>query len=1004
MSEPWRARTDALESKWNREWAARRAYVRVPKPGQPKFFATYPYSYMNGFPHVGHAFTMTRTDVMARYQRMLGANVLFPFGFHLTGTPIAAAANRIAEGEPVQRRILIESGIPESEVAKFADPNHWIEFFPKEWRKDVERLGLGLDWSREFFTTDRNPHYDGFVSWQFRQLRTKGLVEKGRHPVIWCPKDKAPVADHDRVEGEGETPQEYTLIKLPLVDPAPGGAPTFLVAATLRPETMYGQTNVWVHPDLDYVEVAVGPERWIVTSDCSTKLPDQFDGVAVSAPGSKGPFRGATLVGRRVRAPASASEIPILPAFFVRGEKGTGIVTSVPSDAPYDYVALRDLSQAAPAFTARLTTAGLSASTIPSLSRAAQEILEALPRAAPLIVVEGAPSLAAKATVDAAAITSQDDRTKLDEATESVYKQGFYSGRMGPLAQAHAGEKVGTAKDAIRAELIARGNAALFYEPTGRVVCRCLTPSVVKIVSDQWFMRYGDASWKKATHEAIDQMTFYPELIRKQFDYVVDWLHDWACAREVGLGTRLPWDRKWVIESLSDSTIYMSYYCIASYLEQGTVTGAAGDRKGVIASDLSDAFFDYVLLGKGTAEGAARGTVTNEIVDRCRAEFTYWYPVDFRNSGKDLIQNHLTFFVFNHVAIWPDDPSKWPRGIAANGWALLNGKKMSKSAGNFLTLRDALDRHGATGLRLALASAGEGVDDANVDEEFADSAGARVAQWLDFATANHETRSERTPVDAWFRSILHRAIATSRQEMGHANFRSALKIVLFDLQREWAWYVKRSDRPQADILREFIEAQTRLLTPFVPHLAEEAHACLGLEGLAIDAPYPTAAPSAIDAAAEAAEAFVRGTLEDAREILRVTGRVPKRILFYTAPAWRIRLGEIADRLRAEGRLAMPTLMAEASKDPMIRPHAKDAPKAAQDILKSATSQRPGTEGATPGPSKRVAELEALGSASDFLSRELGAPVEVFAADAPNVPDPGGKARLAAPGRAAIFVE
>lgn len=57
-------------------------------------------------------------------------------------------------------------------------------------------------------------------------------------------------------------------------------------------------------------------------------------------------------------------------------------------------------------------------------------------------------------------------------------------------------------------------------------------------------------------------------------------------------------------------------------------------------------------------------------------EFQFWYPVDLRSSGKDLIPNHLTYFIYNHSAIWDNDPSKWPKSIRANGHLLLNSEKV----------------------------------------------------------------------------------------------------------------------------------------------------------------------------------------------------------------------------------------------------------------------------------------------------------------------------------------
>lgn len=69
-------------------------------------------------------------------------------------------------------------------------------------------------------------------------------------------------------------------------------------------------------------------------------------------------------------------------------------------------------------------------------------------------------------------------------------------------------------------------------------------------------------------------------------------------------------------------------------------------------------------------------TITRSILDMMREEFQYWYPVDLRVSGKDLIQNHLTYFLYNHTAIWPDQPELWPKGIRANGHLLLNSAKV----------------------------------------------------------------------------------------------------------------------------------------------------------------------------------------------------------------------------------------------------------------------------------------------------------------------------------------
>ncbi|RJE17027.1 Leucyl-tRNA synthetase, partial [Aspergillus sclerotialis] len=115
-----------------------------------------------------------------------------------------------------------------------------------------------------------------------------------------------------------------------------------------------------------------------------------------------------------------------------------------------------------------------------------------------------------------------------------------------------------------------------------------------------------------------------------------------------------------------------------------------------------------------------------------RRSFEYWYPLDLRSSGKDLIPNHLTFFLYIHLALFPRE--YWPRSVRSNGHLLLNGEKMSKSTGNFLTLSQAVKKFGADATRIALADAGDGMEDANFEEKGANAAIMRMytlKEWIE---------------------------------------------------------------------------------------------------------------------------------------------------------------------------------------------------------------------------------------------------------------------------------
>jgi leucyl-tRNA synthetase len=476
---------------------------------------------------------------------------------------------------------------------------------------------------------------------------------------------------------------------------------------------------------------------------------------------------------------------------------------------------------------------------------------------------------------------------------------------------------------------------------------------------------------------------------------VIDWLRDWPCTHHRGLGTILPWDSNWVIESLSDSTIYPAYYTIAHALQGGDLRS-----KVPWAGRLDDAFFDYVFFGKGDPKAlASRLRADPNVIESLRQEFTYWYPFDLRNTGKDLVQNHMAFCLFNHAAIFPRE--HWPRGYGVNGYVRMAGKKMSKSRGNVWYIREALRDWPADVLRLTIANAGDGLDDPNVDLDFAEIAQDRLQDWMRFATAKHATRRDKRGIDAWFRSVLNRAVKATRASMEAMAYKAALRHGYFDLQSAWSWYLRRSeDSPHAEVLRHFIDVQTRILAPFVPHLAEEVWHRVGGKGLAVDAAYPKANETEIDPRAEAAEALLQSTLADIREILKVTGIAAKRIALYTAPAWKARVHEIARGLSTGGGLSMNVLMEKALAEPGMRGRAKEVAAYAKQVAEELRHAR-------------SEELDRFGSPDEFamfrenahfVTKELGAKVEVFRGDDDGRWDPKEKAARAVPGRPAIYVE
>ena len=129
------------------------------------------------------------------------------------------------------------------------------------------------------------------------------------------------------------------------------------------------------------------------------------------------------------------------------------------------------------------------------------------------------------------------------------------------------GEKVEDAKLTTKKLLVDAGQAIVYYEPESEVMSRTGDSCIVATV-DQWLMKYGEESWKNKVmdHVKSDKFETYNPKTEKEFVLILDWLKEWGCSRTLGLGTRVPWDEQFVIESLSDSTIYMAYYTICGLL------------------------------------------------------------------------------------------------------------------------------------------------------------------------------------------------------------------------------------------------------------------------------------------------------------------------------------------------------------------------------------------------------------------------------------------------------
>ncbi len=869
-SKNFRVFLKSIAEKWRKQWEDEGLYEAEPLEGKPKFYLTAAYPYPNAPLHIGHARTYTIPDVIARYKRMRGYNVLFPMAFHYTGTPIISMSEAIAKGDKELIDLYTKLyGIPQKDIEKLKTPLGMANYFREMAREDLKNLLLAIDWRREFTTID--PEYNRFIVWQFEKLREKGLIVQGTHPVGWCPVHGNPVSMHD-TKGDVEPEiQEFTIIYF-----REKNGDTYYPAATLRPETVLGVTNMWVNPKARYVIARINGRKVVLSDRAFFKIRFQKKNVEKLAE-----IKGEDLVGRRVVNPVTGRVVPVLPSEFVDPDTGTGVVMSVPAHAPYDYAALRDvLSQ-----DKLLETLGVSPESL---------------RPIPLIVIEGYSETPAKDVVEKLGVKSASDRKLLDEATKRVYldehekgvmRRGLSSlvneekalpGSKDFVEKEIEGKPVREVREIIRNWMMKHGVGDVFYEIANKpVYSRCGNEIVVKILENQWFIDYENKEWKELARKALARMEIVPDEYRQQFENTIDWLKKRACARSRGLGTRLPWDPEWIIESLSDSTIYMAFYTVIKGIRE----------HGIKPESLKPVFWDYVFLGKGGVEEVSKETgVPPEVLEKLRREFMYWYPLDNRHSGKDLIPNHLTFFIFNHAAIFPE--SLWPKRIVVNGHVMVEGEKMSKSLGNIIPIRRAVGDAGPDAVRLTLVYSAEVGNDANYTRELLDS----VIQMLEriyklFREALQSREESETGLpEKLLTTRVRRAINEVTESLEKYRLRDAA-IRIFSMIEQ---YVRdyASERGVSSIPRKVLEVWARLMAPFTPSFAEELWRMLGNNTSVFKAKWPT--PDELPAYPELELGFLyaQEILEDVRNIMKALKKKPSKVRILVSSGNEEKAGEI----------------------------------------------------------------------------------------------------------------
>ncbi len=942
-----------IESKWQSRWAEEGRYEADPSPSNATF-VTVPYPYPSGGMHIGHARTYTVPDVWARYRRLQGDNVLFPIAWHVTGTPIVGAVERLKKREPAQMSVLQDTyNVSDEDLTEMETPMGFARHFIEDsYKKNMQSLGLSIDWRREFTTNDER--YSKFITWQYETLKERGLLEKGLHPVKYCTNEQNPVTTHDLLEGEEAEFQEYTLVKFGW---SAGEHDVTVPMATLRPETVHGVTNAYIDPDAEYVEADVDGERWVISETAAGKLELQAHDVEI-----RDHFTGERLIGEHVTNPITHDEVLVLPANFVDAENATGVVMSVPAHSPDDWVALQE----AKVDDDRMKEYGIDPAEVAAIE----------PKA--IIDVEGYGEFPAKDAIEERGIEDSSD-TALEDATQAVYNREFHSGKLGEMYGDYAGEIVEDVRDELKDEFQQQGSFGTMHEFSEEVICRC-GGAVEVAEQDTWFLRYNDEAWKAKAHEAVTGLDAIPENTGEQYDHTIDWLNEWPCIRNYGLGTRLPWDDDFVIEPLSDSTIYMAYYTIAHRISD------------VPAEGMDKAFFDTLFYGSEAVDSP------DETALSLREEWDYWYPVDYRCSGNDLVSNHLTFFLFHHAELF--DPANWPQGITVMGMGLLEGQKMSSSKGHVVLPENAIEKYGADTVRFFLMNSAEPWQDYDWRSDQVESTGNQLRRFWnranDIINASDGERDLQR-IDRWLLSKLQATVREATDSMDRFETRTASQVTFYGFEEHLKWYRKRTDtdRPGARwTLRKVLDTRLRLLAPFIPFMATELHE--RLTGEPIDAAeWPDPNADFESTVTELEESLVEGLTDDVRDIVNVTDTNPETVRVYVAADWKHKVLSAV----VENGPNVGAVMGDVMQDEDLREKGNDVNQLVQKLVED-VRERPDDQVEVLA---NVDEVEVYDDAREFFEREFEADVEVYR-EGDDVPDPEDKARHATPLRPAIHLD
>jgi leucyl-tRNA synthetase len=463
---------------------------------------------------------------------------------------------------------------------------------------------------------------------------------------------------------------------------------------------------------------------------------------------------------------------------------------------------------------------------------------------------------------------------------------------------------------------------------------------------------------KDLAKKCIERMNTYPAEYKKELPPIIDWLEARPCVRKRGLGTKFPFEDGWVIEAISDSTIYMAFYIISKYF----------NAKKIILDDLTDDFFDYVFLGIGKAKPRW---------EEIRKEFLYWYPLDLNAGGKEHKAAHFPVFIMNHAAIFPEN--LWPKGIFVNWHLIAYGKKLSKHLGNVVFWDEAIDNYGADTVRLYMSHGANQWEDFDWKNEECEIYKNHLESFSKLVSdfIKSKEKKDKEHIDKWLESRLNRIIEETTNALEKNEIKKAANLVFFSILNDVYWFKKRTKKLDPNIAKTWL----KLLTPFIPHTCEELWNKMGNEKSITLESWPSFNTEMIRLKEESAEEEIKNILHDIEEIKKLSKIAkPAKITIFVAPHWKYEVyNDVLQGIDIKEIIAKHKGLE------------KEVSVYAAKLKKKRITDELFLKGH---------ELKHLEDTKDFLEKELKTKVEVVSAEKINHP----KALVAEPEKPGILIE